>query len=156
MNTKERILKALDSKNLNGFNSFDLRIELLGFIKEAFENLGMTASEAKCESMAFKVCEYFKHYKYLTIGDIKNIFYFGSIGVFGENYRLNMQIVHKWTEEYNKERSKHFYDNREMMTTRERIMFLIRNRSKLPYFDKFMKHPVDDKKRRGLKQISDV
>ena len=156
MNIKERILKALDSKRLNVFDDFDLRCELLGFIKEAFDNLGMTASEAKCENMAFKVCEYFKHYKYLTIEDVKNIFYFGSIGIFGENYRLNMQIVHKWTEEYNKERSKHFYDDREIMTAMERIVFLIKNRKKLPFFDNFMKHPVDDMKRRGLKRINEI
>jgi len=156
MNLKEKIKSSLDSSKVGSFDKFDLRLKLVPLLADAQENIGMNPNEAKTESMACKIADYCQYYKYLTIDDLKNIFEAGSIGIWGETFRFNMQVIHKWFSEYCKERSSvmNDLDRSDICTAGDRLQFLYKNRDKLPYFKGLFDLPRIT--RTGLKRIKEI
>ena len=158
MNIKDEVKQALDSPKISTIDEQSLRTEYLRkYIFDAYENMGMNTSEGKGDRLSFRMMDYCHYYKYLTIRDIENIVHFGSIGFWGESFRLNMQVIHKWFAEYVKERAivLHDIDRSDNCTVKERLQFLYKNKDKLPYFKSLIDKPRKPG-RRGLKQISDV
>lgn len=158
MNLKEKIESALDSKKISGIENFELRQKLLPLLVDAQENIGMNPNEAKTETMAHKIADYCQYYKYLTLADIEIIFEAGSIGIFGETFRFNMQVVNKWFSEYCKERSNVMQDlqKSDICTTGERLQFLWENRKKMSYFNDLCNKPRIARTRSGLKRINEI
>lgn len=158
MNIKEKIESALNGKKLSLIEDFDLKRDLVDFLIKAQENIGLNVNEGKTESMVQRICEYSKYYKYLTLEDLEVIFEAGSIGVWGETFRLNMQVINKWFSEYCKERSLVMQDlqKSDMCTTKERLDFLWVNREKMPFWKSRCELPRVARSRTGLKRINEI
>ena len=157
MDIKKEIKSAIDGKRLSVIDAFDLRSDIKPILKEAVDNMGINISPAKADDMLYRLSDYCKYYSYLTFEDLVNILRFGSLGVYGENYRFNMQIITKWFTSYLNDRLAIVYDlgKTDACTTEERLLFLWNNRDKIPFWNEQCKKPRH-KGRQGLRRINEI